>query len=228
MPNHILSIETGGSRFSIAVICDGKVIAQLTATDDLMHESKLGPSVLNLLAENQLVVSDLASIAAGSGPGSYSGLRTGMAFASGLSMATGIPLIPVGTLENIVHQLQNLHPNADFYVVMLKARQQESFLGIWSGWNEYFMPCWISDEAAAKVLGDLPPFNLMVTNSDAILNDEAMSRKGKIIPEYAAADAKTVGLIAFQRLPSFLNSGIQEVIEPAYLKPVYISSPGRD
>jgi tRNA threonylcarbamoyl adenosine modification protein YeaZ len=228
MPEYILAIETGGSRFSIALICDGKVIAQLTAAEDLMHESKLGLSVKNLLADNQLAVSGLAAIAAGSGPGSYSGLRTGMAFASGLSMAAGIPLIPVGTLENVFYQLQKLHPNADFYVVMLKARQQESFLGIWTGGIEYFKPCWINDEAANKILRDLPPFRLLVTNSESILCEEVMSGKGKIIPEDAAADAMTVGLIAFHRLPLHRSSAIQEVVEPSYLKPVCTSSPARD
>lgn len=229
MPELILAIETSGPRFSVALCRDGIPLLQFISPEDLMHESALASTIHRLLEGNKTAVTELAAMAVGSGPGSYSGLRIGMALASGFSMAAGIPLVPVGTLENMLVQLQMVHPEADFFVVMMKARLQECFIGIWARDQKSPLqaPQWMSNEQAGILLAGLPAFNLLVTNSEVLTNDAALNTKGNIKMELVSPDAISVGRLAHKMLPEILQSGDPDSAEPLYLKPVYLSIPNR-
>lgn len=95
----ILSIETGTDICSVALANDGELMALRESDEGRDHAKKVALFVDELLRETGVQPSDLAAIAVGKGPGSYTGLRIGVSFAKGMCYALDIPLIAIGSLD---------------------------------------------------------------------------------------------------------------------------------
>jgi tRNA threonylcarbamoyl adenosine modification protein YeaZ len=96
----ILGIETSTQRGSIALMDGATLVRELPLSAALnKHAERLLPQIDTLLKETGTPPSDLAAIAISIGPGSFTGLRVGLATAKGLAYACGLPLLPVPTLE---------------------------------------------------------------------------------------------------------------------------------
>ena len=93
----LLALDTSTEYLSLALWIDGETRAR-----DLLagqqHSQLILPMLAELLRENQLTLSDLDGIAFGAGPGSFTGLRIGMATAKGIAFAAGKPLWAVSSL----------------------------------------------------------------------------------------------------------------------------------
>ena len=97
----ILCIETGTDICSAALSEEGKLIALRESREGNDHARNIGVFVDEMLRENDLLPEDLAAVAIGRGPGSYTGLRIGTAFAKGFCYALNIPLLAIDSLESL-------------------------------------------------------------------------------------------------------------------------------
>ena len=88
----ILALESSATAASAALCEDEKLIAQSFRDTGLTHSQTLLPMTEELLAHCGLSVSDLDLIAVAAGPGSFTGLRIGVATAKGLAWAALAPL----------------------------------------------------------------------------------------------------------------------------------------
>lgn len=99
----ILAFDTATSCCAVALTeggrRDGKVVASLTLCGTLTHSRRLLTTIDWLLTEAAVSWAAIDGIAVGLGPGSFTGLRIGMATAKGLACAAGKPLLGVSTLE---------------------------------------------------------------------------------------------------------------------------------
>lgn len=95
----ILAIETATSWQSVAILDDNQVLAQQDQDASGMHGALLLPTIERLLIDTQFRLSDLDGLACSVGPGSFTGIRVGLATCLGLRAATGLPLALVPTLE---------------------------------------------------------------------------------------------------------------------------------
>jgi tRNA threonylcarbamoyladenosine biosynthesis protein TsaB len=95
----VLAIETASSWQSVAILDDNRIIAQQDQEASGAHGTRLLPAIDRLLLDAQLRLSDLDGLACSAGPGSFTGIRIGLATCLGLRAATGLPLILVPTLE---------------------------------------------------------------------------------------------------------------------------------
>jgi tRNA threonylcarbamoyladenosine biosynthesis protein TsaB len=95
----LLSIETSHDTGGVA-IADGKTepVEELS-TQRLKHSEELLVLIDRLLKGLRVSMSDLGGIAVSIGPGSFTGLRVGLAAAKGLCLSAGLPLVSVGTLD---------------------------------------------------------------------------------------------------------------------------------
>ena len=104
-PATILSFDTATANCSIALtqgtMGDGRVVALHNLGSDITHSRRLLRSIDGLLQDCSLRLADLGAIAVGLGPGSFTGLRIGMATAKGLCHGAGIPLIGIASLDAI-------------------------------------------------------------------------------------------------------------------------------
>lgn len=99
----VLTIDTATNCSSIAIteggITGGNVLASLSLNTRVTHSRRLLSSIEYLMQQTEFSWDDLAGIAVSLGPGSFTGLRIGMATAKGLAMAADLPLLGVSTLD---------------------------------------------------------------------------------------------------------------------------------
>ena len=95
----LLVIDTSGPVCGVAVIEDGKVLCEYTAQNRNTHSANLMPMTEAALASAGKTLEEMDAVAAVTGPGSFTGVRIGVATAKGLAHGAGIPCIAVDALE---------------------------------------------------------------------------------------------------------------------------------
>ncbi|MBV5306007.1 MAG: tRNA (adenosine(37)-N6)-threonylcarbamoyltransferase complex dimerization subunit type 1 TsaB [Desulfobulbaceae bacterium] len=102
----VLAVDTASSCSSVALtrgvagaVAGGQVIASLSLNSSVTHSRRLLGAIDWLLAETGTSWQAVNGLAVSVGPGSFTGLRIGMATVKGLAMATGKPLLGVSTLD---------------------------------------------------------------------------------------------------------------------------------
>ena len=95
----VLGIESSTPVASVALVGQEGLVAEFTLNIGLTHSEQLLPMIAELIEEARVSTGQLEGIAIASGPGSFTGLRIGMATAKALSQGKGLPLIAVPTLE---------------------------------------------------------------------------------------------------------------------------------
>lgn len=89
----ILSIDSSTSSASCAILEDNKLLGEITLNDKKQHSVILMPLIDSLLKDLKLTINDIDAFAVSSGPGSFTGLRIGIATVKGLADGTGKPLL---------------------------------------------------------------------------------------------------------------------------------------
>jgi len=95
----LLAIDTTGACSSVALNIDGKIVQKINASE-FSHLQKLIPTVDALLKEEKISAQKLDAIAVSRGPGSFTGIRIGMASAKGLAQIWNKPIVEVPTLAS--------------------------------------------------------------------------------------------------------------------------------
>jgi len=96
----ILGLETGSANASLAIIAGGRVLGEISRPVS-SHGSSLPAEVGELLSNAGLNFPDLAGIAVGIGPGSFTGLRVGLSYAKGLVMALRCAIVGLPSLDSV-------------------------------------------------------------------------------------------------------------------------------
>ena len=97
----ILGINTVADACEAALVRDGVLAAELSEPMNQGHDARLAPVVERLMREAGVAFADLDRVAIVVGPGSFTGVRVGVAFARGLSLSLDIPAVGVTSLEAI-------------------------------------------------------------------------------------------------------------------------------
>ena len=100
----ILALETSAVTASAAVTEDERLLAQSFQNSGLTHSATLMPMVSDLLKNTGLALQDMDVIAVAAGPGSFTGVRIGVAAAKGLAWPEDKPCAPCSTLESMAWQ----------------------------------------------------------------------------------------------------------------------------
>ena len=94
-----LCIDTSTRYASVAVSMDGAIAAQLSWRSARNHSVELVEALRLVMERSRFAMDDLDAVFVARGPGGFSALRVGISFAKSLAMATGAPLVGVGTLD---------------------------------------------------------------------------------------------------------------------------------
>jgi tRNA threonylcarbamoyladenosine biosynthesis protein TsaB len=128
----LLAVESATLSGGAAILDGDRLLGEITLNIAITHSERLLSAVDRLLADCGLAPADLEGLAVSVGPGSFTGLRVGLATVKGLAMALDLPIAPVPTLDALAARL----PFADAPVCpILDARKNEVYLSLyrWRG-----------------------------------------------------------------------------------------------
>ncbi len=222
----ILQIDTATEHASICLSRNGNSIHSLVSTDQKNHGSFLQPAIQEIIKKAGIKLSQLDAIAVTVGPGSYTGLRVGLASAKGLCYALEKPLITINTLQLIaVAAIQeNRVQVSDFwYAPMIDARRMEVFTAI------YDATLTTIEAPSAKILDEtsflsiLSNKSLMFCGSGSKKFQAICTHKNALFTQvqHQASDMSTLAFNALEA-KSFVNLAY---CEPFYLKSFYSVPP---
>lgn len=122
----ILAIDTATELGTVAFVevIEGRfsVLAEASASVDARHGETLLPHLEDVVKRAGLTPRDIEMVAVGLGPGSFTGVRVGLATAKGLALGLGVPVVGIGTLDIVAASVPG-----DHVVVALDAKKDEVF-----------------------------------------------------------------------------------------------------
>jgi tRNA threonylcarbamoyladenosine biosynthesis protein TsaB len=139
----ILNIDTSMQKALVSIAENGHVMKEEHNDVQKSHASFIHIAIKQLLADLKINITDLNAIGVTLGPGSYTGLRVGLAAAKGLCYALKIPLIGIGTLEAMAktQAIKLLDKDNTYLCPMIDARRMEVFTALYDGeMNEIIPP----------------------------------------------------------------------------------------
>jgi tRNA threonylcarbamoyl adenosine modification protein YeaZ len=144
-----LAIDTSTSRTSVAIIEDSKVLYNGFRDGANAH----GPS-LPALVQEALAVSDVDEVVVGMGPGPFTGLRVGIAFAQSFAVAREIPVRGVCSLDAIAAQIHE-----EDFIITVDARRKEVYWARYTNGVRVGQPAvnFPADVTGAPIHADLFP-----------------------------------------------------------------------
>jgi tRNA threonylcarbamoyladenosine biosynthesis protein TsaB len=220
MANYLLHIDTSADEAIIAISNNGLLLAHAISKESRGHASAINNLMQKVLAEVNCSFQDLKAVVVCGGPGSYTGLRIGMATAKGLCYATDKPMIVDNKLTLLAYKAYNKYRKLYMqYVSLVPAREKEYFIGIYdNNFNCTLEPQHIREEQIMDVVRKtdnsffvtnvynteniLPHLNELQTDHDPAIDLESWCA-------YAFDEYKCNNIVNFA------------AIEPFYLKQVY-------
>ncbi|AIF42399.1 tRNA (adenosine(37)-N6)-threonylcarbamoyltransferase complex dimerization subunit type 1 TsaB [Virgibacillus sp. SK37] len=100
----ILAIDTSNQALGVAIINEEKIIGEITTNIAKNHSLRLMPAIEQLMKEVNVELQNLEKIIVAKGPGSYTGVRIGLATAKTMAWALGIPVVGVSSLKVLAYQ----------------------------------------------------------------------------------------------------------------------------
>ena len=149
---NILAIDTCLDACSVAVCADGQALAAASEPMTRGHQERLAPLAAALMAKSGLAFKELDRIAVTVGPGSFTGLRVGLAFAKGLALALDIPCVGIGALEALARTVSS---HAGFIAACLDAHRGQIYLQVFIDGRPAMAPDVLPVETAAARLAEL-------------------------------------------------------------------------
>ncbi len=102
----VLSIDTSGILGGVAIARGGRLLAELRCDARAAASERILPQITHVLSDLGLTFGDVDRIGVAVGPGSFTGLRVGMATAKGLAQSLGCPVAPISSLTARAHWLE--------------------------------------------------------------------------------------------------------------------------
>ena len=218
MSEIMLALDTSTPAGSVAVTCGEQLLGALLLKGKGTHTDYLLLSIKYLLKALSLGIDDLDALAVVLGPGSFTGLRVGMATAKGLALAAGIPVIGVSSLRTLACQV----PFPRYPVcALLDARKKEVYAGLFQ-WDAG-TPVALGAEAVVppeRLLERLEGDTLFIGNGAFVYRTMIVRHLGERA-HFAPLilESPRAACVAALALESF-RSG--EAVHPANLVPRYI------
>jgi len=219
----ILALSTSTPRGSAAVFDDDRALASVAYADLKGHAERLFHAIDQALADAGIDRTALDAIACDIGPGSFTGVRVGVASAKGIALALGIPLVGVTSLHAMAQAAFDEGAASDDQAVLatLDAKKNEIFRAAYGR---------TAGELEALLLPEAAPVEL------AAFSLPQAARRLVVIGEIAASIQPPLPLVA--RGPSFdlpdarwiARIGLRRLAEgkeydPAHLEPLYVRAP---
>lgn len=219
-----LTIDTSTIVASVAILNEEKLVGEMIINHQKKHSEKLMIAIDHLLTDGGLSINDIDVFGIVSGPGSFTGLRIGMATIKGFAQALNKPVVGVSTLESLA---MNIPFASGLICPVLDAQRNQTYTGVFHFEDgnlvrdlddsvmeiDNLMAFLKNRGQTIYFLGDgLPRFSEMLIES---------CPEGIIVPNYLNMNrASSAGALVIERALKGQVSHYRE-IEPVYIRPSY-------
>ncbi len=229
----ILNIDTATENASVCLSDDNIVLALQQSTEQKNHASFVQVAIKEILLAAGCRMNDIDAVAVTEGPGSYTGLRVGLASAKGLCYALNKPLILINTLEVMAYAAINDLENKGLFEVnddekieekylfcpMIDARRMEVFTAIYTKELEIV-------EAPTAVLLEADPFAEVLKEKVVVFSGSGSKKFQEICLDAHAAFSASMhnaGHLAFLAAKAYKVKKFTDLVyaAPFYLKEFY-------
>ncbi len=223
--SYILHIDTSAETGMVALAQDGELIAVKEQANARNHAATINNDIDSLLEENNIRLPDIATFCVNGGPGSYTGLRIGLATAKGYCYALEKPLMMHNRL--LLLSLGGIYDTANtasVYMSVLQAREGEYFIAAYDkALNIVLDPQHIDTDGIDRCIALLQGKILITGHTDTLVL-AGHTGKDIVINNTTLPDTHAWAKYAFEeyncnRIVSLAHA------EPFYLKQVYTHKP---
>ena len=213
----LLALETSAERGGVALFAGEALLGEEDVGASERHAATLLVCLDRLLARIGRRQDEIETIALAIGPGSFTGLRIGLATALGLAFGTERRLVPVPTLAALAQQVEG----AELVAPLLDARRGEVYAGLYGPGPRELLPDRCS--ALADFLADLPRAGAIALLGSGVAPhraelEAALGARARFLPEAAGVlRARTVGRLGLRLAEKGLACA-PEAVELRYLR----------
>ena len=215
----ILAVDTSSKICAVAILEDNKVIDEIKLDNGKTHSENLMPIIKEILDKNDLTLKDMNLIAVSVGPGSFTGIRIGIATIKPMAEVYNLPVASVTSLETLARNIEN--KEKDFTIIsLIDARNNQVYAGFFD--TEYNLK---EDEIAEdidEVLKKAGKYSKIIFVGDgAIIHKEKIEENLKdrniIFTKENNQSAINTGKIGYKK---FLEKNLKnaDIILPIYLR----------
>ncbi len=213
---NVFAMDTSSLTATVAVLCDDKLLGEYTISNKLTHSQTVLPMTEELLERLGMKLSDIDVFAVCVGPGSFTGLRIGMATVKTFAQALGKPVVGVSSLDAIAYNISY----AEGYTVcpIIDSRRNEVYNALYKDGEKILFDRHIYIDDLLEELADTKTIFL---GDAAILHkakiENCKNNNWKIAPQHLILpSASTVAYCAY-------NKALNGNVDDAYtLNPVYL------
>jgi tRNA threonylcarbamoyladenosine biosynthesis protein TsaB len=215
---HIIAIDTALTSASVCLLNETEVIGMLKNDEQTSHARWIHKAIGQLLDSSSLTPIQIDAVAVNAGPGSYTGLRVGMATAKGLCYALNKPLILLNNLELIARSaMKSWNGEAiDYVCPMIDARRMEVYYCLFSPAMDSIVP------PSATIVTDSFPGATAETAAVLFCGNGAFKMKKfntQLNAYYSDVEATAVSELASMSQEKFRFAQFADL---AYSEPVYV------
>ncbi|RME02112.1 MAG: tRNA (adenosine(37)-N6)-threonylcarbamoyltransferase complex dimerization subunit type 1 TsaB [Calditrichaeota bacterium] len=217
----VLGIETATPTCAVAVWGNGQLVAEQRVKLKNMHAEIIAGMIRQVVQQARCSLEQMSCIAVSKGPGSFTGLRIGLAMAKGIAFARNLPIVGIATLDAIA---SGIAPVADRIVVALPSRRGEIFAAPYRNLDGQYQR---EGKITALPIADFRQWsrNIEWVAGPGIAALKEFGIRDKLyLPEiFWEISAAPVARLGARR---FLAGEMQDLasLEPEYIKPFYTSA----
>jgi tRNA threonylcarbamoyladenosine biosynthesis protein TsaB len=226
----VLALDTTTRAGSVTIVVDDIVIDERRGDERRSHAERLPADILEIANANHIALSDVDLFAVASGPGSFTGLRIGIATMQGLAFVRARRLVGVSALEALAHLSSADHPPGASVAAWMDAHRHEVFSALYEiGTGPVFDAARLRELDSARVgdpasvldhwaeIGRRP---VVVAGDGAVMYGALLAehlRQAHVMPPPALAGA--IGRLAVA------GAKRGETVDPAGIQPLYVRRP---
>lgn len=223
---YILSIETASTVCSVALYQEENLVATTSYHMAQSTAAKLAVMIDDLFRLCGVSARQLDVVAVSAGPGSYTGLRIGVATAKGLCYGLNVPLVSINTLEAMAYQVLPYFSNEEqttLLAPMLDARRMEVYTCLFDVKMEVVEPTQAKIIDNSSYIDRLAQARIVFFGEGATKCRSVIHHENAVFLEGVVAQASAIGALACRR---FREGKFEDValFEPYYLKDFLIKT----
>jgi len=217
----ILSLDTTTRAGSVAVVRDDIVLAEISGDPAVTHGQRLPGELMRALGAARTPLADVDLLAVAAGPGSFTGLRVGIATMQGLAIARGLSIVPVSTLEALASEAAHAAGGRSLIAPWIDAQRGEVFAALYGPHLEAVLVA----PSSASPLGTLTSWRAPLGSTEVVFAGSGALRYRAIIESVLGGQARiqepvpplaaTIGRIA-AREPD--RAVVPHAVVPVYVR----------